>query len=86
MGIRFGKPNNHRKEKTMVKFDYSKLRGRIKERGYTQETLAAMIPLNPGTLSEKLNGASGFTTNQIDDICRILDISNNEIGSYFFSK
>lgn len=68
-----------------MKFNYSKLLGKIKERGLTHEQLAKAIGKNKSTLSTKLNGQFAFTTKEIDDICKILDISNNEIGEYFFA-
>lgn len=68
-----------------MKNNYSKLLGRIKECGFTQEQLAKAIGKNKGTLSAKLNGLSSFTTKEIDDICRVLDISNAQIGDYFFT-
>lgn len=69
-----------------MKYNYSKLLGRIKERGLTQEQLAKRIGKNKSTISAKLNGQFAFTTVEIDDICRVLDISNNEIGDYFFAQ
>ena len=66
-------------------YNYSKLRGRIKECGYTQDKLAKEIGRDKSSLSYKLNGKSDFTTKEIDGICKVLDISNNEIGDYFFA-
>ena len=64
---------------------YSKLLGRIRECGLTQETLAKTIGKNKSTISAKLNGRSPFTAKEIDDICKVLNISNEEIGDYFFA-
>lgn len=69
-----------------MNYNYSKLLGRIRERGITQEQLATAIGKNKGTLSAKLNGHVPFTSKEIDDISRVLDISNNEIGEYFFAR
>ena len=66
--------------------NYSKLRGRIKECGYTQDRLAKEIGRDKSSLSYKLNGKSDFTAKEIDCICNVLDISNDEIGAYFFAK
>lgn len=66
-------------------FNYSKLEGRIKEFGLTQELLAKKIDKNKGTLSAKLNGKYAFTAKEIDDICKVLNISNDQIGEYFFA-
>ena len=67
-------------------YDYSKLLGKMKERGFTQEGLAAEIGVNEGTLSSKLNSKYAFKQNEMDAICRVLDIPNDEIGSYFFAR
>lgn len=69
-----------------MRYNYSKLLGKIKECGLTQEQLAKAIGKNKGTISAKLNGRFSFNTKEIDDICRVLSISNNEIGNYFFTK
>ena len=69
-----------------MKYDYSKLLGRMKERGFTQEGLATAIGVNEGTLSSKLNNKYAFKQNEIDAICRVLDIPNDEIGEYFFAR
>lgn len=68
-----------------MKYNYSKLLGRIKECGFTQETLANAIGMNKSTLSAKLNGRYPFTAKDIDAICKVLNISNEEIGDYFFA-
>lgn len=68
-----------------MKRNYSKLLGRIKECGLTQEQLAQAIDKNKSTVSAKINGQFSFTQKEIGDICRVLDISNDEIGEYFFA-
>lgn len=67
-------------------YNYSKLLGRMRERGYTQESLAKAIGRDKGSINTKLNNKSNFTTVEIDSICKLLDIDNNEIGAYFFAR
>lgn len=67
-------------------FDYSKLLGRIRERKMTQEQLANSIGINKCTLSSKFNGRHSFNADEMDSICKVLDIPNTEIGVYFFTK
>lgn len=67
-----------------MKYDYSKLLGRMKERGVTQEQLAKEIGITESTLNAKLNNKFNFKANEMDAICRVLDIPNDEIGAYFF--
>ena len=69
-----------------MKFDHSKLLGRIREFGLTQEKVAHEMGINKGTLGAKLGGKYSFTTDEIDKLCMLLDISFNEIGEYFFAK
>lgn len=69
-----------------MKYNYSKLLGRIKECGLTQERLADEIGKNKATLSAKLNGKFPFTADEMDAICVVLDVPNERIGEYFFAK
>lgn len=69
-----------------MKFNHSKLLGRMREYGFTQETLAKEIGINESTLNSKLNGRAYFSTKEIDKICKILNISNDEIGAYFYAQ
>lgn len=68
-----------------MKFNHSKLLGRMKECGYTQERLAKAIGINESTLNTKLNGRGYFSQPEMDSICRELGISINDIGKYFFA-
>lgn len=68
-----------------MKFNHSKLLGRMREFGFTQETLAKIIGINESTLNAKLNGKAYFTTKEIDKICEALNIAGDEIGAYFYS-
>ena len=91
MRVKFGKPNFNcikkaRERRVKMSNNYSKLRGRIKECGYTQDKLAQEIGINKSSLSCKLNGKYDFTSKEIDCICKVLDISNDEIGAYFFAQ
>ena len=69
-----------------MKFDYSKLLGRIREYGYTQEKLAKAIGIDASTLNSRLSNKSYFRQTEIDAICKVLDISNAEIGVYFYTR
>ena len=74
------------KEGIVTMFDYSKLLGRMRELGYTQEKLAKAIGINESTLNAKLNNKGYFNNHLIDKICEVLDISKMDIGSYFYVK
>ena len=66
-------------------FDYSKLKGKIKEKGLTQEELANKIEIDKSTLSLKINNQSVFTQEEIFKIINILGIAPEEIEEYFFT-
>lgn len=68
-----------------MKFNYSKLLGRIRECGFTQETLATAIGISKGTLSAKLNNQYFFTQGEMIAICKVLNIPHKEIPLYFFA-
>ena len=67
-------------------FDYSKLMGRIKEFGYTQEKFALAIGITPATLSLKLSNKGFFTQKEIRIACQVLEIAETDVGAYFFVK
>ena len=66
-------------------FEYGKLLGRIREKGFTQAQLANIAGMTPGTLSQKLNNQATFKQKEITEICKALEISADEVGAYFFS-
>lgn len=68
-----------------MQFDFSKLLGRIKECGYTQERLAEKIGMAKTTLNLKLNNKAYFTQPDIEKIRKVLHIDIEEIGVYFFT-
>ena len=68
-----------------MKFNYSKLLGRMRECGFTQDTLAEAIGKTKGTLNVKLNNQYFFTQGEIIAICKVLNIPFKEIHLYFFA-
>lgn len=66
--------------------DYSKLLGRIREKGFTQRSLSRVIGINSSHFSRKLKGEFPFTQREIFNICATLEIDSNNIGEYFFSQ
>lgn len=70
----------------MKRSNYRKLLGRIREKGLTQAQLSNELGLNPATISAKLNCHSDFSAREIAEICRLLEIHPDEIGSFFFAN
>jgi hypothetical protein len=68
------------------KFDYTKLRERIREKYETPEIFAQVIDLPPVTLTAKLNCAVDFTQSEINKLCVSLGIKDREITEFFFNN
>ncbi len=66
--------------------DYSKLRGRIKEKNYSEKEFASLIGMSAPTLSGKFKGTSFFDTEEIKKAARVLEIPESDIYSYFFEE
>lgn len=69
-----------------IAFDFSKLKGRIKEKFDTQERFAAELGVSVPALIKKLNNKSQFNQSEIDKSRILLEIPNDELDQYFFSK
>lgn len=67
-----------------MKFNHSKLLGKIRERGLTQEQLAKTIGISKTTFSSKINNQGYFLSKEIYSICDVLEISIGDVGDYFF--
>ena len=66
-------------------YDYSKLRGKIKEIFGTQTAFASEFPMNDATLSNKLNNNVEFTQSEMDRTCDMLNEPYSMIPIYFFT-
>lgn len=69
-----------------MKWNYAKLRGRIKEIFGTQEAFAKAIGISSVSLSQRLNNVLEFTQEEIFNSCEVLNIPLTEMMSYFFTK
>ena len=67
-------------------FDYSKVRGKIKEVFGTQAAFAEALRMSPVSLSEKLNNKVQFTQKEIQTAVELLKLPKEEIPVYFFNK
>lgn len=68
-----------------IKFNYNKLRGRIREVFGAEYKFAKALKLPIAKLSRKLNGVDEFTLDEINKTVKLLDIPENEIDRYFFT-
>jgi transcriptional regulator with XRE-family HTH domain len=67
-------------------YDYSKLRGKIREVFGTQEEFARAMGKSPATLSKKLNNLTDFNRAEIDRASELLGIPLEEVPLYFFTR
>lgn len=67
-------------------YDYSKLKGRIREKLNTDAKFGEAIGLCKSSVSMKLNNQVSFSQEEISKIQIILDIPDEELCSYFFKK
>ena len=68
-----------------IVFDFSKLRGRIKEIYGTQTAFAVAMLMNEATLSNKLNNNVEFSPKEIIRACLLLSIGLKDVNIYFFT-
>ena len=65
-------------------FDYSKLRGKIREIFKTQSAFAEAMGISSTSLSAKLNNNVEFSQKEIDRAVDLLKIEKEDIPAYFF--
>ena len=70
---------------TMV-FDYSKLRGKIKEVYGTEKAFAKELGIGRVTLNMRLNNHREFNSSEITQAVKLLGIRQYEIHDYFFTQ
>ena len=68
-----------------MRFDYSRLKGRIKTIFDTQERFATAMGISARTVSLKLNNAVDWTQREIILACELLKIPYRAIPDYFFT-
>lgn len=66
--------------------DYTLLRGAIRKKYKTCKEFSKHLGLTENGLYLKLNNKSEFTTKQIIDCVKLLELEVNDIGNYFFTK
>lgn len=69
-----------------MKFNYSKLKGKIVEVFGTQRNFATAIGLSERSVSLKLNNITEFSQDEIFKIVQALGIDWNQIHDYFFTQ
>ena len=70
--------------KLSVTYNYELLLKKMKEKRYSQETLAPAINMSRTSLNQKLNSKSNFTQSEILRMAKLLEIPNDDVREYFF--
>lgn len=63
------------------------LKGKLKERGMTQEEAAKALGIDPSTFNRKINNENGdvITVREAEKISALLLIPKSELGNIFFA-
>jgi|AKZA01.1.fsa_nt_gi hypothetical protein len=69
-----------------IEWDFSKLRGRIKEKYGTEENFATHMPFGRTSLSQRLTNKQAFDTKEILTAVKLLDLEEGDIPEYFFKQ
>lgn len=69
-----------------MSFDYSKLRGKIKELFGTQDRFAEALGIGRVSLSQRLNNLLDFSAPEINKACELLGVEKRDIPIYFFAE
>lgn len=74
-----------REVRKVINYDYSYLLGKMKERGFTQESLSKCIGISAVSLNLSLNNKRTFKQDEITKICETLNIPIENVQIYFFN-
>lgn len=66
-------------------YTYNKLRGRIVEKFGSISAFSKALGILPQATSRKLHGKAAFTIDDIEKWSKLLDISREEYGLYYFA-
>lgn len=69
----------------MQKYKYRKLSGKINEVFESRKNFAKALETSEVTVSNKMNGISGFSQKDIEKWAELLGIPVEEYGIYFFA-
>ena len=67
-------------------YDYSKLKGLIREKFGTQRKVAEKMGISSRSMSMKMTGKRFFQQDEISFLCELLGIQAGDIYDYFFTR
>lgn len=65
---------------------FHRLRVRFAELDLTQNEAARLAGMAPSTLTTRMTGRVPFNVNEVQALCRVLDIPTDQIGAFFFEE
>ena len=66
--------------------DVNKLRGKIVEKGFSQQELAQSIGIDRSTFYRKMKNNGDFSIGEVAEIAKIMQLTNEEAIEIFLSK
>ena len=66
--------------------DVNKLRGKIVEKGFSQQELAQSIGIDRSTFYRKMRNNGDFSIGEVAEIAKIMQLSNEEAIEIFLSN
>ena len=76
----------NRKPEIDIPHDFSKLRGRIREKFGKEGAFADALGITPKTLSDWLNNKKYWRYDFMAMAIELLEIPDDEVGAYFFTR
>lgn len=77
--------NKERGELMSLRYNYSKLTGKIIEVFETRDAFAIALGITKESVTLKLKGKTPWKQVEIDKTCALLNLDKGDIGLYFFT-
>lgn len=68
-----------------IEYDYSKLRGKIREMYGSETNFARAMQIAPSSLSRKLSNVAEWKGPEVYLACKLLSIAPEDVPLYFFT-
>lgn len=68
-----------------MNYDFNKLRGIIKEKGFSESEFAKKLNISKESFSRKLNSLSRFNADEIKKMIEILNVESQFVYDIFFT-
>ena len=66
-------------------YDYSKLKGKLREKGFIYKTFGKIIGISEASVSERINNNAQFTQEEMEKSMIALDEPLSKVDEYFFT-